>query len=312
MTQIVAGLVKKDGTIESGSGFYVRALTGGIYIVEFDQPLPAVPTVVLKENYREWDDFDYNNGNTLDNVVLVAVDKKGFEIVTGNSLGEKVDRNFAFIAAVPDTPTVLPDIAWGQIGADAQTISGEGFHAKGIGKGDYIITFTPMFETLSSVVLTQSHESISPLPSTLDNAVIVAADKKQVKYITGASDGTQWDRSCSFIAVGVRPDGEAPPRLTFGNVKADGTKYEGGSGDFTVTKQNGTGTYLITFTPPFTRDPAVLVTQNYPHWADFRGPDGNPHDNAVVVAIDKTQATILTGADSGNLSDRNFGFLVAG
>lgn len=312
MTQIVAGRVNKDGSIAAGSGFYVRALGGGIYIVEFEQPLPGVPTVVLKENYREWQDTDYDNGNTFDNVVLVAVDQKGFEIVTGNGRAEKVDRNFAFIAALPSAQTALPAIVWGQVGAGADVISGTGYEATGIGDGKYLLDFDAAFDELWSVVLTQNNPSITPVPSTLDNAVIVAAKGSQVKYITGDSNGARQDRNCSFVAVGKRPGSDAPPRLTFGNVNADGTTTDGhGSGDFTVRK-SGAGTYVITFVNAFTSPPAVLATQNYPLWTDFKGPAGSPLDNALVVAIDKTQATIVTGGASGEAGDRNFGFLAAG
>ena len=312
--QIVAGRVNIDGSIAGGSGFYVRALGGGITIIEFDHPLPEVPTVVLKENYKNWSDFDFAGGDTRDNVVLVAVDEKGFKVITGGSSGTKEDRNFAFIAAVRSTQDSNQAIVWGDISADATTYSGTGFEATGIGDGVYLVAFDQPLKSLSSVVLTQSYQNWNDFSytggNTLDNAVIVAAKGSEFKYITGGSSGAKIDRNCSFVAVGERDGAAIPLRLAFGNVNANGT-VRNGSGDFSVKKE-ATGTYTISFSGAFAKVPAMLLTQNYKDWTDFKFASGDTRDNAVLVAIDISHARVITGQDNGSKADRNFGFLVVG
>lgn len=318
-TKIIAGRVNSDGTIpeeNQSGGYYVRALGGGLFIVEFDAALPATPAVVVKQNNRSWDDFDYGGGNTRDNVVVLAVDNKGFKVATGDGDGSKEDRNFAFIAAVPTTTGAdsIPALVWGDVNANAGTHSGSGFETTGLGDGVYLVDFDQAFESLSSVVVTQNYKDWEAFTfntgKTTDNAVIVAAKASQFKYITGDSAGTKTDRNCMFVAAGVR-SGAVAPRVTFGSVNADGTTHVFGQHDFTVSK-TGTGTYDIAFSPPFSSNPAMLVTQNYRDWTDFKYGGGDTRDNAVVVAVNSAHAVVITGQQDGSKVDRNFGFLVVG
>ncbi len=317
-TQIIAGRVNLDGSIAAGRNFFVRPLGGGAYLVEFATELPNVPTVVLTENHKSWTDFDFGGGDTRDNAVLVAVDTKGFKVVTGQKDGSKVDRNFAFIAAVKADQDAIPTLIWGDINAAATTYSGAGFEATGLGSGVYLVDFEGRYDELESVVLTQNFTNWSAFSfndgSTLDNAVIVAAKSSQFKYITGDSKGTKLDRNCSFIAVATGGASAPAPRCLFGNVNASGTTRQG-SGGFTTGKDTTTkssGTYLIKFDTPFQGVPAIVLTQNYRDWTDFQYAGGNTCDNAVVVAIDNTHAKVITGQDDGSKVDRNFGFLIVG
>jgi len=316
-TQIIAGRVNIDGTTAGGTGFYVRALGDGIFIVEFDSALPKVPSVVIKQNYKNWDGFDYGGGDTRDNAVLVAVDKKGFKVLTGQSDGSHVDRNFAFIAAVDSTQDDLA-IVWGDIYTTAETYSpypAPGFEATGIGDGVFLVDFDQPFDALSSVVVTQNYlnwnEFTFTSGKTTDNAVIVAAKNSQFKYITGDSAGNKVDRNCSFVAVGTRNAAGTRPRFAFGNVDANGVIRDSGSADFGIEK-GPTGTYTIRFHQPFTNPPALLVTQNYKSWDDFKFSTGDTRDNAVLVAVDTVQALVITGQNDGSKVDRNFSFLAVG
>jgi hypothetical protein len=313
-TQFVAGRIDSDGSVAGGTGFYVRALGDGIFIVEFDSPLPSVPAVVVKENYQNWTNFDYGGGDPRDNVVVVAVDRKGFKVITGNNAGVRTDRNFAFIAAAGGAAQETgPALISGTINADATVNSGSGFRATGIGDGVYFIDFNPSFGSLASVVLTQNYPKWDDFSSaggnTLDNAVIVAANEHQFKYITGAWDGPKVDRNCSFIAAGPR-EGVRRPYL-FGNVNADGSIRDAGSGGFKIVKE-AAGMYTINFDGVFANVPAMVVTQNYRDWTDFKYASGDPRDNAVVVAIDTTHARVVTGSNTGDHTDRNFSFLILG
>ena len=315
-TQLVAGRINSDGSIAGGSGFYVRALGDGVFIVEFDSPLPNVPAVVVKENYRSWGDFDYTGGDSRDNVVLVAVDQKGFKVITGNNSGARVDRNFAFLAAAAAPQNIGPPLVWGNVSANGTLFSGSGIRgARGIGDGVYEVDFEAVFQQLHSVVVTQNYpdwsDFSSPGGDVRDNAVIVAADERELKYITGDNAGSKVDRNCSFIAAGSRA-GAAGSRLMFGNVDASGTIRNAGSGDFTIVKEPGDGTYTIQFNTGFGAVPAMMVTQQYRDWSDFRYSSGNTLDNAVIVAIDRTHARLITGGAGGGRMDRNFSFLIAG
>jgi hypothetical protein len=314
-TKVIAGRVNADGTVQAGSGFFLRPLGDGIYLVEFDQSLEAIPTVVIKENWRNWNDFEFENGDSRDNAVLVAVDQKGFKLITGDSTGTKVDRNFSFIAAAASSQNSIPDFVWGNIGKDAVVYgSSLGFDCHEFGAGVYVINFNPSFNELASVVVTPNHPKWNDFGSaggnTIDNAVIVAANNSTVKYITGDSTGTKVDRNCSFVAVGQCP-GAAVPRLLFGNVKKDGNVFSEGSGGYIVGR-TGTGTYEIGFINPFSAPAAVLLTENFPNWSDFEKLGGKTLDNCIVVAVDETRVKVITGDSTGAKVDRNFGFLAVG
>lgn len=312
-TQIIAGRITTNGSVAGGSGFYLRALGAGQFIVEFDEPFETPPTVVVKQNYPGWDDSTAAGGDTRDNVVLGAVDRHGFKVLTGSNSGEAIDRNFAFIAAGASAQSTQPGMVWGTVNADGSIHSGSNFECVLPAVGTYIVDFDPPLAELSSIVVTQNYPDWDDPGhaggSTLDNAVIVAANAGNVKYITGGSGGDKVSRNCSFVAVGT--GGTAPQALLYGNVNADGTLFSG-SGGFAVNTTD-TGTYVISFTNAFAGTPAMLLTQNYPEWGNFTTRAvGDSRDNAVVVALNGREAKIITGDNSGTRVNRNFGFLVVG
>jgi hypothetical protein len=98
----------------------------------------------------------------------------------------------------------------------------------------------------------------------------------------------------------------------FGNVNASGSIRDAGSGDFTIAKESGDGMYTIHFTTGFVNVPAIVVTQQYQDWTDFRFGTGNTRDNGVVVAVDRTHARVIMGDAGGGRVNRNFSFLVVG
>lgn len=99
--RIIWGAVNADGTIKAGSGFDSKRIAPGTYIVDWDATFPSMPSVVLTQNYRGWDDFGYEGGKTTDNAVLIASDKNAIKVGTGDGGGNRTDRNFTFIAIGP-------------------------------------------------------------------------------------------------------------------------------------------------------------------------------------------------------------------
>jgi hypothetical protein len=317
---MVAGRVNSNGSIAEGSGFFVRPLGQGGYLVEFDTNLENVPAVVVKQNYKSWNDFDYGGGDTRDNAVVVAIDHKGFRVLTGGSDGKGVDRNFSFIASVASTQSMMPKLIWGDVNADATIYSGRGFLPTGIGDGVYMLDFEQNFDSLAAVVATQNYRDWNDLEyldvNTLYNAVIVAGDAGKFKYVTGNEKGSKVDRNCSFVAAGAR-SGDAPsPRVLFGCIDDDGTIYQTSRG-FAV-KQEYAGLYTITFEEAFSSAPAVVVTINHSFnqssWTDFVTypyPESNTRYNAVLGAVTQNEARVHTGFE-GSHWPYKFSFLVVG
>lgn len=106
--RIIWGCVNSNGQKHSGSkdseGHYIFNVdkTGvGTYVVSYDESFRVTPAVVVTQNFISWEDFGYEGSNTRDNCVLVASDKKKFKVITGNSEGTRIDRNFTFITIGP-------------------------------------------------------------------------------------------------------------------------------------------------------------------------------------------------------------------
>jgi hypothetical protein len=97
---ILHGNINADGSISTGAGFKIIKLGTGLYMIDFDQPFAKVPTVVLTQNYRTWDDFSYAGGYLTDGAVLVAVNTGQAKVLTGAAQSH-VDRNFCFVAIGP-------------------------------------------------------------------------------------------------------------------------------------------------------------------------------------------------------------------
>lgn len=99
--RIMWGAVNANGTVQAGSGFDCKKVATGTYIVDWDTPFPSMPAVLLTQNYKNWDQFDFSGGDTRDNAVLIASDRNAFKLETGDGARERSDRNFTFLAVGP-------------------------------------------------------------------------------------------------------------------------------------------------------------------------------------------------------------------
>lgn len=104
MNKMIHGNVNSNGTKQTGYDFQVQRLGKGIYEITFSVPFPTVPTLLVTQNYRSWDDFTYGGGSTLDNAVVIAVSEEKAKIKTGGDKGAAGDRNFSFLA-ICEIPT---------------------------------------------------------------------------------------------------------------------------------------------------------------------------------------------------------------
>ncbi|MFJ5304093.1 hypothetical protein [Streptomyces sp. NPDC088350] len=92
----VWGIVAKDGSILSGTGFKVDRVGTGVYTVLFDRTFVGVPSVVTTQVYPN--DTSSTGGDVLDNSVVVGISSDRFRSITGSSANVKADRDFSFIA----------------------------------------------------------------------------------------------------------------------------------------------------------------------------------------------------------------------
>jgi hypothetical protein len=96
MAKTISGYVLGTGQIESGQGFKVDRVQAGLYTIIFNDTFDTMPAVVATQQ------FDVNHsgmgGSTLDNAVVVTIQKDRTRIKVGDSVGNPTDRNFAFTA----------------------------------------------------------------------------------------------------------------------------------------------------------------------------------------------------------------------
>lgn len=96
---IIRGYVERNTNIISGKNFSVQCLSEGYFRITFDKEFPYIPCVVatsVVEQPRPDGDNEYIR--TTDNVIIRKLDKKYFEILTGDANGNKCLRPFTFIA----------------------------------------------------------------------------------------------------------------------------------------------------------------------------------------------------------------------
>ena len=210
-------------------------------------------------------------------------------------------------------------------------------------KGLYTVEFKNPFASIPGVVLTQIYNGgITDVNvpdnqpytggNTRDNAVLVGINSTQFKLITGDSKGNKQDRMFGFLAVGqydgpAALSGEAEPitdvQMLWGNIIINAENSPeavgGSSGNFSIQRYDE-GLFEILFddTVKFSDTPTVAVTQIY-HGDTLIDMDptdgyegGNPLDNAVVIAVDKTKFRLITGNSHGAHTDRMFSFVVVG
>ncbi len=93
MTRIVHGTIDPNGRRLSGTGFSVSRTEEGSYNIVFTPGFNSLPAVTGSQN-----GFNIISQNTLDNVVFPFVNADLATAFTGDSNGNKTDRQFAFIA----------------------------------------------------------------------------------------------------------------------------------------------------------------------------------------------------------------------
>lgn len=97
--KIIHGRVDADGTPASEGDFEVERVANGRYKIRFAKgAFQSTPTVVVTQNHKSWDSFDFTQGNPRANAVITGIDRKKFTCVTGDGSGEILNRNFCFIA----------------------------------------------------------------------------------------------------------------------------------------------------------------------------------------------------------------------
>lgn len=96
-------------------------------------------------------------------------------------------------------------------------------------------------------------------------------------------------------------------RTIRGTITASGTIADGKG--FTVSRKGNTT--MITFTEPFTDDPTVVATQQFPDH-NLVNSTGDTRDNAVIVGVKTFAAYIKTGNGGGDGAWRRFHFIAIG
>ena len=210
------------------------------------------------------------------------------------------------------------------------------FQAQYGNTGLYTILFNAgVFSNTPAVVLTQIYNGgITDVNvpdnqpytggNTRDNAVLVGISASEFKLITGDSKGHKNTRMFGFLAVGSGLQ-TADVQMLWGTVFIDAAMNNKpvpniSSNNFTVQRYD-TGLFEVTFdneAVDFSDTPTVAVTQVYngDNTMDMNPSEGydggNPLDNAVVIAVDKTKFRFITGDSHGNHADRMFSFVVVG
>lgn len=94
-TQTLWGSVNADGTVAAGSsgGFTVTATQPGQYVISFQHLFNGIPAIVGSQTR-----YGSLNESPLDNVAFPQLNNGSAVAVTGDSQGNKGNRNFSFIA----------------------------------------------------------------------------------------------------------------------------------------------------------------------------------------------------------------------
>ncbi len=88
--------------INSGSDFTVVREDTGVYLIDFkDNLFSRTPALCVTQQFTHndhWNDFGNAGGDTRDNAIIIALDKRHAKLKTGDADGKAQDRNFSFIA----------------------------------------------------------------------------------------------------------------------------------------------------------------------------------------------------------------------
>lgn len=88
---VVAGFVRNNGTIVSGSGFTVSKGNKGFYDITFTRPFSTRPAIVATQHNGD-------GSNTKDNAIVTVINEENCRIKTGDGSGDASDRHFCFFA----------------------------------------------------------------------------------------------------------------------------------------------------------------------------------------------------------------------
>ncbi len=92
--------------------------------------------------------------------------------------------------------------------------------------------------------------------------------------------------------------------MVSGVIASDGSKVSGHG--FSVTSQ-GSGEYIISFSPPFSEIPAIVGSQ-----VNFGSAGQDTRDGVVFPYVNAGAATALTGGSDGGHTNRTFAFIARG
>lgn len=95
------------------------------------------------------------------------------------------------------------------------------------------------------------------------------------------------------------------PLIRWANVSANGSIYAASEG-ISITRI-GDGQYAISFSPPFSKVPAIVGTQT-----GYGTINERTTDNVVFPFVSEANATALTGDDKGIHVDRGFSIIAIG
>lgn len=90
--RIIAGTVNANGSIRHGNAFSVTRTSKGHYLVAFRPAFASLSGGASTQVYP-------NDGNTKDNVVIVALGPNDALLKTGDDNGNAQDRDFTFVFA---------------------------------------------------------------------------------------------------------------------------------------------------------------------------------------------------------------------
>lgn len=197
-------------------------------------------------------------------------------------------------------------IYWGTVDANGVLISnGGGASVSPEKTGAYSIGLT--YTNTPAIVGSQTSSGNSGEANT-DGIVFPFVNQSQATAFTGNNNGSQQNRSFSFITAGEDNNDSQPIPPTcvlWGAINADGLTV-GGSGGFKVDSQ-GSGKYVITFATPFNSLPAIVATQTNSGSLSEANTDG-----VVVPILTTSSATIITGNNKSTPENRSFSFVVVG
>ncbi len=92
MSTTVYGVVAKDASVITGTGFSVLNPAQGEYTITFDQAFPDTPAAVATQG------GNFNDPQNSDGIAIGTLNSKSMIVSTGDGGGNAQNRQFSFIA----------------------------------------------------------------------------------------------------------------------------------------------------------------------------------------------------------------------